>query len=146
MFNPIRNTRVGDLQVGQSLLLRGMYFSEIESIVILPNDYRKIFFKEVELSRSYSSPKSLVYSSDTLVAVSYESGWIRVVDQLPLENTMFLGVAKGEVCVVYLYDYKDYKDGVGKWLNNEGVTHWMPLPAPPGGEDVKNKDHQTNKR
>lgn len=143
MYKPNKNFKVGDLQPGMCVFIRDTYFAEVSSIVIL-GDYRVIYFCPHE--HGYG-PKSLMYSASTLVAVSQEtgapklfSGWIRVVDSNPPENSSFLGVIKGEVTLCHIYDYKEYNKGIEDWLDLMEITHWMPLPNPPGDAYVKNKN------
>ena len=56
--------------------------------------------------------------------------WISVKDGLP-ENCLEVIALDGIfVCIAY------YLTATGKWGDDQGsvetVTHWMPLPAPPG--------------
>lgn len=141
MYKPKKNYKVGDLQPGMCVFIRDTYFAEVSSIVIL-GDYRKIYFCPHE--NGYG-PKSLMYSADTLVAISGEpgpprvfSGWIRVIDSIPPENSSFLAVVKGEVLLSHVYEHKDYTKGIEDWLNLMGIIYWMPLPNPPGDEYAKN--------
>lgn len=55
--------------------------------------------------------------------------WISVKDMLP---------EQGEIVLVYVIDYgitTSLMNCFGEWSSflNETVTHWMPLPEPPGG-------------
>lgn len=60
--------------------------------------------------------------------------WISVKDELP--ETKYGTWSKGDCLVLTLYNYEIGRTKDGEWvdMNNdtlEGVTHWMPLPAPP---------------
>jgi hypothetical protein len=82
------------------------------------------------------STYSVQFSSNQLEAFAKayaqtqgQSNWISVDDRLP----------KGEESVLITYDGKVDKTcmAYGEWLmpskrQIESITHWMPLPAPPG--------------
>ena len=61
------------------------------------------------------------------------SEWISVEERLPEENIRVLAAGLGVVTIDALYR--------GVWWCTEtgdasyGITHWMPLPEPPGEED-----------
>lgn len=76
----------------------------------------------------------------------YEQGkqdaqkWIPVTERLPEINAEVLcyrGNHIGALMDAYTYmgDYK-WQDTYGFWnyTEDEGITHWMPLPEPPKGE------------
>jgi hypothetical protein len=57
------------------------------------------------------------------------SEWISVEDRLP-ETTGMVLATNGDT--VLSFPYMRYADGGGKWgIGSDGITHWMPLPAPP---------------
>ena len=61
--------------------------------------------------------------------------WISVEDRLPEENELVLMWEpdfgeKGVVENGYFTEDKVFSDSYGE-LNNDVVTHWMPLPPPP---------------
>ncbi len=63
--------------------------------------------------------------------------WISVEDRLPEKNAEVLvchGNWIGNLMNVYTYFGNDeWEDDYGYWsrTRDEGITHWMPLPAPP---------------
>lgn len=59
--------------------------------------------------------------------------WIGVKDGLPEENTDVL-VYRGSLISVYTYiGHNEWEDDYGYWsrTDDDGITHWMPLPEPP---------------
>ena len=73
------------------------------------------------------------------------SEWISTKDRLPTENDNYLAVVDGEVMEVTFWpdSIKNFMglrwstcnaDGF-RWLMNEVVTHWMPMPEPPEEEE-----------
>ena len=69
-----------------------------------------------------------------------EMKWIPVSERLPEENEDVLccrGNHIGALMDVYTYKGENkWEDSYGYWdySDNEGITHWMPLPQPPKGE------------
>ena len=65
------------------------------------------------------------------------SEWISVKDELPKKNTdvlIYRGQFIGDLISVYTYiGNNEWEDGYGYWsrADDEGITHWMPLPEPP---------------
>lgn len=63
--------------------------------------------------------------------------WINVKDKLPEENAdvlIYRGGFIGDLMNVYTYKgHNEWEDEYGYWsiTEDEGITHWMPLPAPP---------------
>ena len=71
------------------------------------------------------------------------NGWISVKDRLPEEYGNYLAVVDGEVteCTYSRPFIKGIINGWitcnangFKWLRDEHITHWMPLPEPPKEE------------
>lgn len=74
------------------------------------------------------------------------SEWIKVSERLPesKDDSVFAYWAhNGGMDMVHIQDYFDditngFDDGGNqlytKWYLSSGVTHWMPLPAPPEAE------------
>ena len=63
--------------------------------------------------------------------------WISVKDRLPEDNTNVL-VYRGSLISVYTYiGHNEWEDDYGYWsrTDDDGITHWMPLPEPPKEED-----------
>jgi hypothetical protein len=66
-----------------------------------------------------------------------KSEWISVEDRLPEENTdvlIYRGGFRGDLMNVYTYmGHNEWEDEYGYWsiTDDEGITHWMPLPEPP---------------
>ena len=63
--------------------------------------------------------------------------WINVNDKLPNKNEdvlVYHGEFIGNLIDVYTYiGNNEWEDDYGYWArtNDEGITHWMPLPEPP---------------
>lgn len=63
--------------------------------------------------------------------------WISVEDRLPEENTdvlIYRGGFRDDLMNVYTYmGHNEWEDEYGYWsrTDDEGITHWMPLPEPP---------------
>jgi hypothetical protein len=63
--------------------------------------------------------------------------WISVEDRLPEENAdvlIYRGGFIGDLMNVYTYKgHNEWEDEYGYWsrTDDEGITHWMPLPEPP---------------
>lgn len=64
------------------------------------------------------------------------SEWISVKDKLPEEFEEVLTFGSGEYEVLSFLDTKAigkcWEDKGGWWRPFDEVTHWMPLPEPPG--------------
>lgn len=62
-----------------------------------------------------------------------QSEWISVEERLPeTEGKYLVCTANGMVYIEWFID--DYCDGHPSW-GHYAVTHWMPLPEPPKGEE-----------
>ena len=66
--------------------------------------------------------------------------WISVTERLPLDGQDVLAVrtyGDGEKCQeVLMAHITTWDEETGrKWWNTTNITHWMPLPEPPKGED-----------
>ena len=73
-------------------------------------------------------------------------GWISVEDRLPKDGELFIVTNGSDVALAYFEDWVAY-DGTSQniWENVVGclpfpglfnnVTHWMPMPLPPGREE-----------
>ena len=66
------------------------------------------------------------------------SQWIKCSKKMPDDTQMLLAFSQGEIVAAYWdwvvnpIDYKKRRDFIYLSGNTlEGVTHWMPLPAPP---------------
>ena len=65
------------------------------------------------------------------------STWISVKDELPDKNQdvlIYRGNHIGDMMHVYTYlGNNKWEDEYGYWskTDDEGITHWMPLPEPP---------------
>lgn len=63
--------------------------------------------------------------------------WISVKDRLPSKNEnviAYRGNHIGDMMNIYTYlGEGEWEDDYGYWskTENEGITHWMHLPAPP---------------
>ena len=91
------------------------------------------------------------HSNNVLYEPYKGSGWISVKDRLPEKDGEYLVFTEQRDCFNALFE-SEIGDGgeFGVWLNSyhpdtlgfldsewqeyEGITHWMPLPAPPEGE------------
>lgn len=74
--------------------------------------------------------------------------WINVKDRLPEENKLYLCVRTSHPKMwLESFDTKERKFGVWwdyepdgqyhkkyRFIENKGISHWMPLPEPPKGE------------
>ncbi len=58
--------------------------------------------------------------------IEKRAGWRRVEDKLPTKENRYLVYCDGFVETAFWYDDDD-----AEW-SKDNVTHWMPLPAPPG--------------
>lgn len=54
------------------------------------------------------------------------SAWISVDERLPDGRGYFLAVENNQGIKIHFFT------GQGKFYGNREITHWMPLPAPPG--------------
>ena len=65
--------------------------------------------------------------------------WVSVEDELPARDGVYLVfTTRGSVTTAHFYAEKTFSDGHRKsanWQGNRNVTHWMPLPAPPGKDN-----------
>lgn len=65
------------------------------------------------------------------------NNWISVEDKLPNKDQdvlIYKGNHIGDMMYVYTYSgNNEWEDEYGYWsrTDDEGITHWMPLPAPP---------------
>lgn len=59
-----------------------------------------------------------------LAALRAEREWIPVSERLPDKPGRYLTLRGNQ------YDLDLFTDGFRDWWYNDGVTHWMPLPAP----------------
>lgn len=59
--------------------------------------------------------------------------WISVEKRLPEDEAEVLTLVKYKWAKKHYYSLDAYSQIDGGWVRNEGVTHWMPLPEPPGG-------------
>lgn len=63
------------------------------------------------------------------------NNWVSVKDRLPGDDSYYLTFTTEHTCAVYRYD------GDGEWVTdyddtaNHDITHWMPLPEPPGEDE-----------
>lgn len=63
--------------------------------------------------------------------------WINVEDKLPSKDQdvlIYKGNYIGDMMYVYTYlGNNEWEDEYGYWsrTDDEGITHWMPLPTPP---------------
>ena len=67
-------------------------------------------------------------------AVAPVSEWISVEERLPEDRVEVLACIGSLVCAAWL----DHDDAPPQWISEgdevSGITHWMPLPAPPARE------------
>ena len=60
-------------------------------------------------------------------------GWISVKDRLPEKCTEILIYAPNHGCIVAKYSNNEFWDTISCYVySTDEITHWMPLPAPPG--------------
>lgn len=64
------------------------------------------------------------------------SEWISVKDRLPEENINVLIYRRNMMNVYTYFGHGEWEDDYGYWTRTEddGITHWMPLPEPPKEE------------
>ena len=66
--------------------------------------------------------------------------WISVKDRLPNKDEevlVYRGIHRGLMDVYTYIDHDEWDDAYGycSGTDNEGITHWMPLPAPPTAKE-----------
>ena len=66
-----------------------------------------------------------------------EREWVSVEDELPRSGDYLVvaDVSFGIGDKIYQAMVAGYEDMDERWLIDEPVTHWMPLPSPPTGEE-----------
>ena len=97
--------------------------------------------KLIELLENDDCPMFMVFgdSMDGLVDYLIAHGvtvqeWISVTERLPLNDTYILATTDGVVVPVYWHNDRFYAFTANGVATVGGVTHWMPLPQPPKGE------------
>ena len=68
--------------------------------------------------------------------------WISVEDRLPeiqQEILVYRGYHSGLMNTYTYFGNNEWEDDYGYWgtTDNEGITHWMPLPTPPTAKETK---------
>lgn len=91
--------------------------------------------------------QAITYAKNTLTMdVTSNNKWISVEDRFPVDNTdvlIYRGGFIGDLMNVYTYSCdNEWIDEYGcrASANEEGITHWMPLPEPPSEEDIGGDD------
>lgn len=64
-----------------------------------------------------------------------ENRWISVKDRLPEEEGKYLICCSDGYQTTAEYENKTWLVYTGRYEEIEDVTHWMPLPEPPKGDD-----------
>ena len=71
--------------------------------------------------------------------ISQPNEWVSVEDELPARDGIYLVyTTRGSVTTAHFYAEKIFRDDYKRkasWQGNRNVTHWMPLPAPPGKDN-----------
>ena len=93
--------------------------------------------KLIEILRKPIFPHELADPTEAVADYLMDNGvtvqkWIPVTERLPEENGIYLTVNKNKE-----YEFHFFETGKLMWQGiweEDGVTHWMPLPQPPKGE------------
>ena len=118
---------------GKYLVFKADTGEQVENCFILRPDKDAA---AVEALRAYAK----VTDNETLAKDIYNwvgngvtvQEWISVKDRLPEENGIYLTFNKKRQ-----YEFHMFQTGKRMWQGiweEDGVTHWMPLPQPPKGE------------
>ena len=80
--------------------------------------------------------------SQNEVADRAKPKWISVKERLPENNQWALCLMKDGYFRVFQWNYIDWMwNDTNEWYREEDVTHWMPLPEPPKGDDSDADNH-----
>ena len=87
-----------------------------------------------EILRNYVSLK-IAANSGQVKESAGQSDWIAVEERLPEDgNSALVFIPQWEDYLRYQVAWIDYDERPPSWVNHgddlQGVTHWMPLPAP----------------
>ena len=81
----------------------------------------------------------VILQLDDMPTLTPPNEWVSVEDELPARDGVYLVfTTRGSVTTAHFYAEKTFSDGHRKsanWQGNRNVTHWMPLPAPPGKDN-----------
>ena len=83
--------------------------------------------------------EQVLYDIQHVPTLTPPNEWVSVEDELPARDGVYLVfTTRGSVTTAHFYAEKTFSDGHRKsanWQGNRNVTHWMPLPAPPGKDN-----------
>ena len=89
--------------------------------------------------RFLNGVESILEWAQTLPTLTPPNEWVSVEDELPARDGIYLVyTTRGSVTTAHFYAEKIFRDDYKRkasWQGNRNVTHWMPLPAPPGKDN-----------
>lgn len=107
----------------------------------MSNVNRELEALEAEIERLQSLFNELneeLFSANMTIAnyeTEKENRWISVKDHLPEEEGKYLICCSDGYRTTAEYENKTWLVYTGRYEEVEDVTHWMPLPEPPKGDD-----------
>ena len=111
---------------------------DADALIAEFDDYIKFLEnRDFVTSRFYADGARVLRKTVEKAPTIEQPTWISCAERLPEENTRVLVYLNIERLDAHTYTYFD-TDRIlnGKWIRwNSYVTHWMPLPEPPKGDE-----------